>query len=111
MSNVYELIREAREAGVLRTWTPEEVQRWQRECGAFRDRLAAERLTGGAFVVGESAAGVVPLVCARGNSTTLGAAIAGLVAAWCAQRRIEGKPVGMPDVADLIANAWALEAR
>ena len=95
---------QARGQGVLRPWTRDEVEEWQKKTSAFRDSVAEAKLTGGAFVVAEDPqqTGVVPLMSVRGNALTLEAAIGGLIGAWAAQRRVEGLPVNMKAISDVV---------
>lgn len=99
----------ARGQNVLRPWTEAEVKEWQAKAGAFRDSVAEAKLTGGAFVVAESPdqGGVMPLMCVRGNSTTLESAIGGLIGAWATQRRHEGLPVNKEAIAELVIQGMA----
>ena len=100
----------ARGSGLLKPWSAADIETWHRRCTEFRDSVAAAKMTGGAFVLGETPerTGLLPIVCARGDSFTLEAAIAGLFVAWAAQRRAEGLPVDLPAVATLAENAWEM---
>lgn len=108
MSDRRELARvAARGQGVLRAWTDADLAKWHRQCAAFRDDVAADKLTGGAFVVAENIdqSGLVPCVSARGNAYTLEAVIMGLCAAWARQRKAEGLPVDYDAVTELMVSA------
>lgn len=100
------LIR-ARQAGVLRTMDEADVKEWHKRCGDFRDAVGDAQLTGGAFVVGEThdQEGFIPLVCVRGDVTTLAAAVRGVMFAWMAQGKAQGTPVTRERVAEIAAQA------
>lgn len=99
----------ARQAGILAPFTEETFAKWHKRCADFRDTVSEDNFTGGAFVVGEHEAeeGMIPLICARGNATTLAAAVRGIILTWMAFGDAHGTPVSREEVAKAVADAIA----
>ena len=105
-SREYSLVR-SRGSGVLSTLTKEALAKWHPKCDAFRNDVAGDRFTGGAFIVGEAEGqgGFLPLFCVRGNTDTLAMATVGMIHAWVAQSKAEGTPVTKERLAQVIMHA------
>ncbi len=101
------MIVQSRGNGLVKKFDDEAIAEWHQKCSDFRDHVGENKMTGGAFVVGETMDedGFLPLMCLRGDSLTLSVAIRALIIAWIGQAKAEDNPLTKDEVVEMVASA------